>query len=516
MNTDRTKRVKKSVVTTLLLQIVTVICGLIVPRLMIDTYGSEAYGATSSISQFLSYITLLEGGIGGVARAALYKPLAEKDKERISVIVFELKRYFKIIAYISIVYAFLLAVFFKPLSKIECYDWLSTFMLVLAMAVSIFGQYFIGISYSALIQADQRLYIINSFTVLTTLLNTIMIVIMIRLGSSLILAKLVSSCVFLIKPTVMWLYVKKHYGLVRIHDRDRSALSQKWTGLGQHIAFYIHSNTDVAVLTILDSLKTVSVYSVYTMVTNHIQSIIVALCSGMSSLFGDMIARNEQQNLNNTFNFYETLTSVACTILFSTVYVMIVPFIRIYTSGIEDINYIQPRFAILITAASELYCFRIPYQSIITSAGHFKQTRFGAYGEASINLTVSVILVWRLGLIGVAIGTIAAICFRLLYCVYYLNRQIIWRSMAVFIKRVLVNIGITLVIYSICSRAIKLYNISNYPEWISCAIITVIIASIVSMIGNIIFFKENTKRLLCAIISWFKDKRKKDGWNVVE
>ena len=51
----RSGRIKKSVITTLLLQIITLICGLIVPRLLLGAYGSEAYGATTSISQFLSH-----------------------------------------------------------------------------------------------------------------------------------------------------------------------------------------------------------------------------------------------------------------------------------------------------------------------------------------------------------------------------------------------------------------------------------------------------------------------------
>ena len=67
---------------SLMLEFVTVICGFIVPRLIIGTYGSEVNALTSSISQFLSYIALVEAGVGGVIRAALYKPLAEKTMLR--------------------------------------------------------------------------------------------------------------------------------------------------------------------------------------------------------------------------------------------------------------------------------------------------------------------------------------------------------------------------------------------------------------------------------------------------
>jgi uracil permease len=64
---------------------------------MIGEFGSEAYGATTSITQFLAYITLLEGGIGGVARAVLYKPLAQRDMDTIGAIIGEIRKFFSVI-----------------------------------------------------------------------------------------------------------------------------------------------------------------------------------------------------------------------------------------------------------------------------------------------------------------------------------------------------------------------------------------------------------------------------------
>ncbi len=492
MDNGRQKRVRNSVITTMMLYIVTFICGLVVPRALLGAYGSEAYGATMSISQFLSYITLLEGGIGGVARAALYKPLADQNRQRISTIVYELRRFFRVIAFISIGYAIVLACTFKLFSHIECYDWATTFWLVLVMAVSTFGQYFIGISYSALIQADQRVYLINLLSIVTTAVNALMVIALVKLNSSLVLVKLISSCVFLLKPMFMWLYVRKKYGLLKQPERDKNALSQRWTGLGQHVAYYIHSNTDIAVLTMLENLKSVSVYSVYHMVTQNIQSIVSAFCSGMEPLFGDLIARDEKENLNNTFSLYETITSIACSVLFSTVYVMIVPFVQLYTRGIEDVNYIQPLFAFLITTASIIYCLRVPYVSVITAAGHFRQTRWGAYGEAFLNLGISIILVWKLGLVGVAIGTVAAMCFRLIYSIVYLSKVILCREIGLFVKRAVVNISCIACIFLTCRALLQYVDIGNYLQWICCGAGVFVFGSILTTAANYIFYRETT------------------------
>ena len=73
MSDNRESRAKKNILVSLGSQIVVLLCGIVVPRTMIGTFGSEAYGASASIVQFLSYITLLEGGIGGVARAGTKK-----------------------------------------------------------------------------------------------------------------------------------------------------------------------------------------------------------------------------------------------------------------------------------------------------------------------------------------------------------------------------------------------------------------------------------------------------------
>ena len=79
-------RKKKALINSafsILLEIITMISGLILPRLIIRIYGSEVNGLISSITSFIGYITLLQSGVGTVAKAALYKPLADKDHDKL-------------------------------------------------------------------------------------------------------------------------------------------------------------------------------------------------------------------------------------------------------------------------------------------------------------------------------------------------------------------------------------------------------------------------------------------------
>ncbi|MDU2201798.1 MAG: sugar isomerase, partial [Anaerococcus hydrogenalis] len=79
---------------SLIFQLTTIICGFIVPRLILQTYGSEINGLINSIMQFLAIISFLELGVGAVIQSSLYKPLAEKNDEEISKIVVSGQRFF--------------------------------------------------------------------------------------------------------------------------------------------------------------------------------------------------------------------------------------------------------------------------------------------------------------------------------------------------------------------------------------------------------------------------------------
>ena len=70
----RTDKFFYNATTSLIYQLITLISGVIIPRLMLETYGSEVNGLVSSISQFISYFALVEAGLAAASVFALYKP----------------------------------------------------------------------------------------------------------------------------------------------------------------------------------------------------------------------------------------------------------------------------------------------------------------------------------------------------------------------------------------------------------------------------------------------------------
>lgn len=501
-NNTEQKYVKLNISITLLCRIITIVCGIVVPKILLDAFGSEAYGATASITQFLAYITLIEGGIGGVARAALYKPLSENDVYGVSLIMKEIRHFFTVIAFIFAGYVILLAVSFKQISNIQIFDWISTFWLVIVISIATFAQYFIGISNSVLLYASQKTYVVNAISLFATIINVFLVFIGIQCGLDLIAVKLLSSLIYTFKPIAMLLYVKKNYSFVKIDIRKPEVLKQKWTGLGQHIAYFLHNNTDTAILTLFVDLPTVAVYSVYNMVVSQIQNLILSFSAGMEALFGDLLAKKDFENLHKWFDYYERRISIITITVYSTASTLIVPFVMLYTEGLTDGEYSQPLFAVILILAAGVYCLRMPYHAMTIAAGHFKETQTAAYGEAVINIVLSFVLVHKFRLSGVAAATLIATLFRFMYYAVYISKKIYNRSIGLFLKRTLADGVAFFSVLCVNNRIIGFMQIGDYAHWILCGLVSVMIAFSITLLINALFYPRIIKNIL-------RSKRKK-------
>ena len=135
----RSKKALYNTIAGLLYEFVAVICGFILPRLILSAFGSDYNGVTSSITQFLGYVALMRAGIGGVTRAALYKPLAEGNTEKISAVVNATEQFLKKVAIIFLFSLIALALIY-PFFIIKNFDYWFSFSLVIILGISTFSQ----------------------------------------------------------------------------------------------------------------------------------------------------------------------------------------------------------------------------------------------------------------------------------------------------------------------------------------------------------------------------------------
>lgn len=481
------KKLALNTVSSLLLQIITILCGLITPRLFLNEYGSNVNGMVQSVTQFLGIITLMELGVGQVIQSALYKPLATRDKYSLSCILSSGSKFFRRIAYILIVYVVLLIAIY-PYVISKDFGWLYTATLIASISIGSFAQYYFGIIDKILLNADQRGYIQYFSQIVSLIINTLMCVFLISIGCSIQVVKLTTSIVFLIRPFVIRLYINKNYDIEKKVICNDEPIKQKWNGIAQHISAFILNGTDNIVLTMFSTLSNVSIYSVYHLVIYGVHQLYQSATSGLHSLVGDLWAKQEINKLQRIFSVIELILHFSTVFLFSCTGILILPFMRVYTDGITDANYIQPLFALLIVLAHASQCIKTTYNIIILAGGHYKQTQKCHIYSAILNFMISVISVYFLGLVGVAIGTVIAMIYQMIWMAYYDSKNLLKWPFVNFLKQVCVDIITVFIIYFATSW-IELGSIS-YLSFFLMAIKVAVIALIITVFMAFVFYRK--------------------------
>ena len=487
------KKMLLNTVTSLLAQVVAVIYGFVLPRLILEQFGSEVNGLTQSIKQFLGIINFLDLGVGQVVRSALYRPLGQRNTEQISSVMSSGGKFYRRLAYMLVGYVAVLVCVYPYLVNGN-FGWVFTATLIAAMAISSFAQYYFGIINEQLIHADQRGYVIFSLQIVCNVLNAVVCVWLMNAGGSIHAVKLVTSLVFLIKPLVIYLYIQRKYRLNRKIKYSGEPITQKWNGIAQHISAVVLDGTDTIVLTLFSTLSNVSVYSVYYLVIASIQQLYQSATAGVQSAAGALWAKQDRQAQEKMFAATEMGLHYVTVFLFSCVGLLIVPFIRVYTNGLTDTNYIQPLFAALLSVAYGIRCLRTPYNIWILAAGHYKQTQRCHVTAAAVNLIISVVAVWRWGLIGVAVGTLVAMVYQTVWMAIYNTKNLLKRPLGSVLKQFGVDIFTA---GAICLLAGRLtLGQLTYLGWVILAVQVALIAMTVTALSAIVFYRKQVVSLL--------------------
>ena len=172
----------------------------------------------------------------------------------------------------------------------------------------------------------------------------------------------------------------------------------------------------------------------------------------------------------------------------------------IYTMGINDADYYQPVFAVLIVIAEFICGIREPFIRAASAAAMFKKVAPHAFIEAALNIMISLILIGKYGIAGVAVGTIVAMVYRMIAQMVLVGKGILHRSMAKSALRTVVLVIVLLGTYFLFGW-FGPNGIESIGAWIVYAVITFVIQCIVAAMLGMILYRN-------AMTSCFKKREK--------
>lgn len=432
-------RIVSNIVTGFFSQAVTFLLAFLVPRLFLVSFGSEIKGMLSTITQVFAYLWLLEAGVGLATVQALYAPVSRDDKAAVNAVMTATNRYYKKTGCIYLVAVILFSGIFSICSDVGL-SRLTVFLVVLMQGLPNVMSYLIQGKYRLLLEAEGKSYVLNNLQTGLQILVNFGKALLLSFTDSILLVQSLGCISALVQICFLVPYMKRHYGWLDLrHTKpDFQAISQKSAVLVHQISGVIFNNTDILLLSVFCGFKTVSVYTVYQSFFGYAEKLINTISSSITFSLGQLFHADRERFIRY-MDVYETCYLMFVFILDTLVYLFILPVIRIYTRGINDIEYIDSWLPFLFVLISLLSNGKMPANQSINFAERFSDTKSHAILEAAINVGVSFFAVMLWGIYGGLIGTVAALLFRGNIMILYASRNVLQRSPLVTYKKWIVN-----------------------------------------------------------------------------
>lgn len=502
----RTKLSIYNSISAIVLQMVNLVVNLILPRVMITVYGSNVNGLVTSIKQFISYFNLVEAGLAGAAVYALYKPLADKDMDDLNGILSASNRFYNISGYIFSALVLVTAFIYPMFTSGQGIDTFTIAALVIIIGASGALEFFAVGKYKVLYTADQKSYVISLINAAAVALNAVIILVLASLRLNIVVVQLVALISFFARSALYVIYGRLKYRYINFNAPPKNeALDKRWDALVLQILGAASTATPVVVTSLFVSLTEASVFVTYNMVFASVLALLTTFGNGLSAMFGDLLVRNELATLQKAYHQYEYLFYGLVAWGYSVAAIMIMPFMKIYTVGFTDAEYIRPTIAALFVAVGIISNIKTPQGMLVISAGLYRETRVQSLIQALIIVVLSVLLAPRFGITGVLVASILSNLYRDVDLIFYIPRTVTRLSPVITIRRVfrLLLLFFITVAPFICFVDI---NTVNYLQWAAYAVLTGVWAFIVIAGGNILI-ERKTAAEICDRIRWMLRKK---------
>ena len=450
-------------------QALLLILGIVVPRIMITSYGSDVNGLLTTISQIFTYMALLEAGIGQAARNALMEPLSKKDKKGISYIASVADRYYKRFTIYYGICVLVVACICPSVLKTEVDKLTIVAVFLLEGASGVLSFYKIQ-TITSVLSADGRSYVNNGINVINKTVSYAVKIIMASLGLNIILLEAVYFLITVAKVIFYQKYFTNHYSWIELNSASKDAkLQDRNAYVITEIAWTIFSATDMIVLSIFVDTKMSSVYGVYNLVFSSISLLLNAVYSSVSYTLGQTFHKDRKLYIS----LHDGFTSVffgGMTCLMCTAYIMILPFIRLYTRGVSDVNYIYTSLPLLFSLVQIISWSRYVTGNLSGIAGYAKSTSYISLIEALINIVLSIILVQKFGIVGVLFATVIALPIKVVFLTWLSEHKILHRNPIKYLSILSINYFLFVVaIFASKYISINVDGYTNFFIW-SCIV----------------------------------------------
>lgn len=406
----RTEYSARNTTVAIVARMIAILLGFFTRVVFTHTLSEEYVGINGLFTDILNILALSELGIGTAITYALYKPIAEKDIEKQKSLMQLYKQFYRIVALIVLIAGLLVIPFMDVLIK----DGQNIKYLVLIYLMYLGNSVisYLLIFKKTLIDAHQLNYLgVVCYTTFLVIQNVLQIVILVFTGNFLLFVSVMMLCTLgnnvaiSIKADKLYPYLKDKNVQPLEKDEKQEIYRNIKAMLMHKVGNVVVTNTDNLLISSLVGIVSTGMYSNYFLVIGSIRQVLNQVFQGITASVGNLGVKENKERVKKIFDASFFIGQWIFGFATICLYEVLTPFVALSFGE----QYVFTMDITLILCLN--FYFTGMRQATLVfrdSLGLFWYDRYKSLAEAVINLVVSLILGYHMGIVGIFIGTLVS------------------------------------------------------------------------------------------------------------
>lgn len=396
-------------------------------RIFLECLGDEFIGLAGTVWSILNFLNITEVGIGTCIAYFLYKPIEQNDHSKICEIVSLFGWLYKIVGTIVMGGGFIVSLFFPIFFANEQLSLGIVYFTFYAYLGANLIAYFINYR-QILLDSDQKTYKISIWTQTGTIFKTLVqiglayyyrnyyIWVAVEFLFSLIVCWILN---YVINKEYPWLKTNKSQGREILKKYPDILVKAKQIVIHRLKNFFL-SKSDEILIFAFESLQMVAFYGNYTMIVGKLTALFNNVLVGMNASIGNLVAEGNKNNIKKVFWEFLTFRYWTTGIFIIALTFLINPVITWWLGE----KYVLADYIVFLILLNMYIMLTRPSVDLFINAYGLYDDVWAAYAEGIINVTITIIVGYFYGLIGILLGkTVSMVLLVVIWKPYYLYRK---------------------------------------------------------------------------------------------
>lgn len=491
---SRLKNTLYNFITGIGFRFLTLITAFVVRTVFVKCLNAEYLGVNGLYSNILTMLSLAELGFGTAMVYSMYKPLADKDKEKLGQLMCLYKKVYAVIGTVVLFVGLALVPFLDVLIKdTPDIDGL-TFYYILFLANSVVSYWFFAYR-SSLLQADQKTYITNKYSIFFNVVKSILQIFVLIVFHDFTLYLISQIICTIIQNFFVAKKVKKEYPYVFYKTNGKLPKGEKKKIFKDvralmltKIGYAVLNGTDNIIISSFVGVRQVGLLSNFLMISDAVTAVLCQVTSSVSASIGNYFVEEDRESGYLLFKRIEFMNFWFYGFCMTALIILLNPFVTIWLG-----NEYLIEFSAVICLSINFFIagYMNTLSTFRTSLGLFTQGKYRPIIVAVINIGLSILLSYKWGMTGVLAATfISRLCVNLWYDPLLIHRYGFNKSVKPYYLKIVFRFILLATVVALM-QLISKFVFNGGVTILNFALMTIITAILPNLIFLMIFGKTD-------------------------